>query len=83
MPVRRIVQKGWTLPAQRPDNPRAHYNLGNVPDRQQNLGGAIAQYTEALRLKPDYADATSSSARRCSRRTAPTKPLRISPRQFD
>ena len=44
--------------AKRPDNERAHSNLGvawsKIPGR---LNDAIAQYEEALRLKPDYAEA--------------------------
>jgi tetratricopeptide (TPR) repeat protein len=44
--------------ARRPDNERAHYNLGNawaeIPGR---LNDAIAEYGAALRLKPDYAEA--------------------------
>jgi Tfp pilus assembly protein PilF len=47
--------------AKRPNNERAHYNLGNawleVPGR---LNDAIAQYEEALRLNPDYAEAHNS-----------------------
>jgi Flp pilus assembly protein TadD len=42
----------------RPDNERAHNNLGfalrKIPGR---LNEAIAQYEEALRLKPDYVEA--------------------------
>jgi tetratricopeptide (TPR) repeat protein len=44
--------------AKRPDNERAHFNLGvvwsEIPGR---LNDAIAQYEAALRLQPDYADA--------------------------
>jgi len=43
--------------ARRPDNPRAHYTLGNVLDREGRLAEAMRQYDEALRLKPDYVDA--------------------------
>jgi len=47
--------------AKRPNNERAHYNLGNawleIPGR---LNDAIAQYEEALRLNPDYAEAHNS-----------------------
>ncbi|HUI05423.1 MAG TPA: tetratricopeptide repeat protein [Verrucomicrobiae bacterium] len=41
----------------RPDNPRAHSNLGIVLKSQGNLQEAIAQYKQALRLKPDYVEA--------------------------
>jgi tetratricopeptide (TPR) repeat protein len=44
--------------AKRPNNARAHYNLGvawsKMPGR---LNDAIAQYEAALRLQPDYAEA--------------------------
>jgi Flp pilus assembly protein TadD len=44
--------------AKRPDNERAHNNLGNawaqMPGR---LNDAIAQFEEVLRLKPDHAEA--------------------------
>src|SRR5215471_13599982 len=35
----------------------AHYNLGNVLNRQGKMQEAIQQYTEALRLQPTYAEA--------------------------
>ena len=44
--------------AKRPDNERAHYNLGNsLLDLPGRLNDAVAQYEEALRLKPDYGQA--------------------------
>ena len=41
----------------RPNNPRAHNNLGNALLRTGRIGEAIAHYEQALRLKPDYAEA--------------------------
>ena len=44
--------------AKRPSNARAHNNLGNVLiDLPGRSGDAIAQYEEALRLNPAYAEA--------------------------
>ena len=50
--------------AKRPDNERAHNNLGlalaQIPGR---LNDAIAEYEEALRLKPDLAEAHNNLGR--------------------
>jgi len=43
--------------AKRPDNPRAHLNLGNTLNESGNVSEAMAQFVEALRIKPDYAEA--------------------------
>lgn len=44
--------------AKRPDNPRAHNNLGSALDKiPGRLNEAIAQYQEALRLNPNYVEA--------------------------
>jgi len=41
----------------RPNNPRAHYNLGIVLAAQGKTEEAFAHYSEALQLNPYYADA--------------------------
>ena len=46
--------------AKRPDNPRAHNNLGVALRKQGRTGEAMAQYAEAVRLKPDYVDARNN-----------------------
>jgi len=43
--------------ARRPDNPRAHYNLGHALYQRRNINDAIAHFSEAVRLKPDYVEA--------------------------
>lgn len=43
--------------AKRPENPRAHTNLGYVLAGQGLLGDAMAHYAEALRLNPNFASA--------------------------
>ena len=48
----------WTdAVAKRPENPRAHYNLGVVLAQAGRGGEAIGHYDQALRIKPDYAEA--------------------------
>ena len=41
----------------RPENPRAHCNLGDALFLAGDPAGAMAHYTEALRLRPDYGEA--------------------------
>jgi tetratricopeptide (TPR) repeat protein len=41
----------------RPQNARAHYNLGNELRSAGKLHEAIEEYTDAVRIKPDYAQA--------------------------
>src|SRR5258708_17105419 len=43
----------------KPDFPEAFYNLGNACRERGDLKGAIVAYRNALRLRPDYADAFS------------------------
>jgi Flp pilus assembly protein TadD len=46
--------------AKRPDNPRAHNNLGVALTNQGKTGEAMIHYAEAVRLKPDYVDARNN-----------------------
>ena len=46
----------------RPSDPVLHYNLGKALRHQGQLAAAVAQYQEAIRLKPDYAEAHSTWA---------------------
>lgn len=46
--------------AKRPDNPRAHHNLGTVLQTAGKLEEAERHFGEALRLRPDYADARAA-----------------------
>jgi cytochrome c-type biogenesis protein CcmH/NrfG len=43
--------------AKRPNNARAHYNLGIVLAEQGGFAEATAHFLEALRIVPDYAEA--------------------------
>jgi Flp pilus assembly protein TadD len=48
----------WTdTVARRPDNPRAHNNLGIALDRLGRTGEAIPHFAEAVRLKANYVEA--------------------------
>ncbi len=44
----------------RPNNARAHYNLGVSLDLAARMPEAVAQYEQALRIKPDYAEAQNN-----------------------
>jgi len=48
--------------AKRPDNPRAHNNLGIAMSKQARTGEALTHFAEAVRLKPNYADAQMNLA---------------------
>ena len=41
----------------RPNNPRAHYNLGVALKQSGRLQEAVGHWEQALRINPDYADA--------------------------
>ena len=47
-------------PARQPRIRRAHNNIGNLLRGQGQLDAAIAHYTEALRLRPAYAEAENN-----------------------
>jgi Flp pilus assembly protein TadD len=47
----------WTHALNYGPSSRAHYNLGETLHRHGKVAEAAAHYAEALRLKPDYADA--------------------------
>jgi tetratricopeptide (TPR) repeat protein len=38
-------------------SPRAHNNMGDAYAQEENFAGAIREFKESIRLKPDYADA--------------------------
>ena len=42
--------------------PKAHSNLGNILSKRGRLDEAIASYREALRLRPDFAEAANNLA---------------------
>jgi tetratricopeptide (TPR) repeat protein len=46
--------------AYRPDNPRAHFELGNVLLARQRPAEAIERYRAAIRLQPDYLEARNN-----------------------
>lgn len=48
----------------RPDNDRAHYNLGNAWSREGSLGAAIAAYQAALNINPRHGAARCNLANR-------------------
>ena len=54
-------RNGWAIwedtVAQRPQNPRAFYNLGVALKQAGRMQEAMAQWEQALRLKPNYAEA--------------------------
>ena len=59
--VYRDARSLWTdTAAKRPDNERAHNNLGNALVDDGLIADAIAHYQTALRLKPDYPEAHSN-----------------------
>ena len=45
-----------------PDHAMAHYNLGLVFEKINNLNDAIASYRTALELKPDFPQASNNLA---------------------
>jgi tetratricopeptide (TPR) repeat protein/2-polyprenyl-3-methyl-5-hydroxy-6-metoxy-1,4-benzoquinol methylase len=49
-----------TQSAREPEGASAHYNMGNVLQRQGLLAQAVASYRKALLLRPDYAEACNN-----------------------
>ena len=61
--------------------PGAHNNLGNALQEQGKLDDAVACYTEALRLKPDYPEAHNNLGSRSRRKASWTKRSPATPRR--
>ena len=57
---RRIVEQYREALRRLPNRPEIHFNLGIVLVRLGQIPKAIAEFQEALRLKPDYAEARQS-----------------------
>ena len=46
-----------------PDDTVAHYNLGIALEKAGRVAEAMAQYEQALRIKPDYPEARNALTR--------------------
>ena len=51
----------WFVRSHGAGDPEAHYRKGETLRAQNNFKGALAEYREAIRLKPDYAAAHASA----------------------
>jgi tetratricopeptide (TPR) repeat protein len=76
--------------AKRPNNPRGHNNLGYALDQAGGMAAAKAQYEEALRLDPSYADAHNNlggildkMGQQAEAKTQYEETLRLDPGQVD
>ena len=54
-----------------PDSWMAHNNLGTALIKNGQTGGAISQFQEAIRLKPDFAEARRNLAQALEKKNAP------------
>ncbi len=69
--------------AKRPDNPRAHDNLGAALARHGDFERAMLEFMDAIRLSPTYADAHYNLGLAFARRGRPTEAVASFNRALD